>query len=295
MPLVAQLVVDALKANSVKHVFALSGDQILSVFECLRNSGIELIHTRHEAAAVHMADAYGRLTGKPGVALVTAGPGHCNTMSALLSANKAESPVVLLSGASSLSLRGQGDFQEIDQADIARSVTKAAWYAEDPVNLAQDVTRALKLATHGRPGTVSLSLPTDLLLQDLSRIQAKPPTPLSVTLPPTPKADDTSLQKIVQMLNEAKNPFIICGPAMTRGECWKICKKLQEITQIPVIPSQSARGVYDPELRRVPQLFGKADVVLLLGKQLDFTLQFGQKKAFAETCRFVQISVDQRF
>src|SRR6516165_12712409 len=94
----AQCVVDALVAHGIKHLFTLSGNQILSIYDATVASQIALVHTRHEAAAVHMADAWGRLTDQPGVALVTAGPGHCNAISALYGALMSESPMVLLSG-----------------------------------------------------------------------------------------------------------------------------------------------------------------------------------------------------
>src|SRR3989442_4853320 len=94
----ADLLVDTLASAGVRHLFSLSGNQILSVYDATNGRAIRLIHTRHEAAAVHMADGWGRLTEQPGVALVTAGPGHCNALSALYVALMAESPVVLLSG-----------------------------------------------------------------------------------------------------------------------------------------------------------------------------------------------------
>src|SRR5947208_8867441 len=127
----ADLVVEALVAAGVRQLFSLSGNQILSPYDATIGSGIRIIHTRHEAAAVHMADAWGRLTEEPGVALVTAGPGHLNALSALYGARMAESPVLLLSGASPRGQRGQGAFQEVDQVAVARPVVKAAWSIED--------------------------------------------------------------------------------------------------------------------------------------------------------------------
>ena len=125
----AARLVEALTTAGVRHLFTLSGNQILSIFDATIGRGISLVHTRHEAAAVHMADAWGRLTEQPGVALVTAGPGHLNALSALYGARMAESPVVLLSGASPRAQRGRGAFQEVDQVAAARPVTKAAWSA----------------------------------------------------------------------------------------------------------------------------------------------------------------------
>ncbi|HET7343424.1 MAG TPA: thiamine pyrophosphate-binding protein, partial [Methylomirabilota bacterium] len=107
----ADRVVEALTAAGVRRLFSLSGNQILSVYDATIGRDLALIHTRHEAAAVHMADAWGRLTDTPGVALLTAGPGHLNAISALYGARMAESPVVLLSGESPRAQRGRGAFQ----------------------------------------------------------------------------------------------------------------------------------------------------------------------------------------
>jgi len=128
----ASRLVEALAAGGVRRLFTLSGNQILSVYDATIGRGVALVHTRHEAAAVHMADAWGRLTDEPGVALVTAGPGHLNAISALYGARMAESPVLLLSGASPRGQRGRGAFQEVDQVAAARPVVKAAWSLEDP-------------------------------------------------------------------------------------------------------------------------------------------------------------------
>src|SRR6476659_11214543 len=111
----AHLVIEALEAAGGRHLFALSGNHILSIYDAAIGSGRQILHTRHEAAAVHMADAWGRLTEEPGVALVTAGPGHLNALSAPYGARMAESPVVLLSGHAPAGQAGRGAFQEMDQ------------------------------------------------------------------------------------------------------------------------------------------------------------------------------------
>ena len=122
-----------------------------------------LVHTRHEAAAVHMADAWARITGEPGIALVTGGPGHANAVSALYTARMAESPVVLLSGHAPHDELGQGAFQEMEQAEMAAPVTKASWTCAGAAEVASDLARAVRIARSGRPGPVHLSLPTDVL------------------------------------------------------------------------------------------------------------------------------------
>ncbi|MDP7236407.1 MAG: thiamine pyrophosphate-binding protein, partial [Candidatus Latescibacteria bacterium] len=153
----ADLIVDALADAGVSHIFSLSGNQILPVYDALIGRDFRLIHTRHEAAAVHMADAWGRLTEQPGIALVPAGSGHGNTIGALYVAQMAESPVVLLSGHCPAVQVGHGAFQETDQAATAAPVTKVSWQVAHPEQIPSDITAALAIATTGRPGPVHLS------------------------------------------------------------------------------------------------------------------------------------------
>src|SRR5260221_3039637 len=159
----AHALVQSLGALGVRRVFTLSGNHIMPIFDAALDAGIELIHTRHEAAAVHMADAGARLTGEPGIALVTGGPGHANAVAALYTAAMAESPVVLLSGHAPLAELGTGAFQEMRQAEIAAPLAKASWTNESADTVADDVGRAVDISLAGRPGPVHVSLPSDCL------------------------------------------------------------------------------------------------------------------------------------
>ena len=144
-------------------MFTLSGNHIMSIFDAALDADLDLVHVRHEAAAVHMADAHGRLTGEAGIALVTGGPGHANAVGALFTALGAESPMVLLSGHAATWELGRGGFQELRQADMAAPVTKASWTSNATETLGRDIGEAIRIATSGRPGPVHLSLPSDLL------------------------------------------------------------------------------------------------------------------------------------
>src|SRR6188474_2496753 len=159
----ADIVAQSLARLGCSRVFTLSGNHIMSIFDAAIEAGLDLVHVRHEAAAVHMADAHGRLTGEPGIALVTGGPGHANAVGALFTALGAESPMVLLSGHAATWELGRGGFQELRQAEMAAPVTKASWTARDTVSLGRDIAEAIRIATAGRPGPVHLSLPSDLL------------------------------------------------------------------------------------------------------------------------------------
>ena len=159
----ADIVARSLQRLGCRRIYTLSGNHIMSIFDAALDAGLDLVHVRHEAAAVHMADAHGRLTGEPGVALVTGGPGHANAVGALYTALAAESPMVLLSGHAATWELGRGGFQELRQADMAAPVTKASWMAASVESLGRDIGEAFRLALSGRRGPVHISLPSDLL------------------------------------------------------------------------------------------------------------------------------------
>ena len=282
----ADVLVEGLIAAGVKHLFSLSGNQILSVYDATIGRDIELFHTRHEAAAVHMADGWGRLTEEPGVALLTAGPGHCNGLTGLYVALMAESPLLMLSGHCPEAQIGKGAFQEIDQAAAARPVAKASWRVERSEDLEGDLSRALELAVSGRPGPVHLSLPSDVLetsVRGTCRSHLKGAA----------DAVDGNMEVVLDLLGRAERPLILAGPATGRGRRWLAVEALVAATGIPALPMESPRGVNDPALRLATTCLADADVVLLIGKKLDFSLRFGQAPVFSEERRFIQIDADR--
>ena len=281
----ADLLAHTLKAAGVSRIFTLSGNHIMPVFDAALDAGIELIHVRHEGACVHMADAYARLTGSPAVAMVTGGPGHANAVGALYTAMMSESPVVLLSGHAPNDQIGMGAFQEMRQADMAAPVTKASWASASAASLGPDVARALGIARSGRPGPVHLSLPTDAL--DGATDAAVDAAMASATPMPLAQSDAAA---IMAWLAGATRPLILTGPATTSRSARALCHTLADASGIPVVGMESPRGTNDPSLGAFAQMLAQADRVLLVGKRVDFTLKFG--KAFAATCRFMQVDAD---
>jgi acetolactate synthase-1/2/3 large subunit len=269
----ADVLARALAAAGTRHLFALSGNHVMPVFDAALDAKLPIVHVRHEAAAVHMADAWGRLTGVPGVALVTGGPGHANAVSALYTALAAESPLLLISGHAPLDELGRGAFQEMRQAEIAAPLCKASWTAQSAQGLAGDVARAWHAARSGRPGPVHLSVPNDVL----DAVVEAPAVPDFRA----PAAGPAAAGEAIDALRAAKRPVIIAGPARMRDDA----RGLEEATGVPVIGMESPRGVNDPSLGRLAEVLKQADAVLLLGKRADFTLKFG--KAFAEGCRVI--------
>jgi acetolactate synthase-1/2/3 large subunit len=282
----ADLLVEALAGAGVRHLFSLSGNQILSVYDAALDRGLRLVHTRHEAAAVHMADGWGRMTEQPGVALVTAGPGHLNAVAALYTALMSESPLLLLSGHAPLGQRGRGAFQEIDQVGAVRAVTKAAWLVEDPAAAGAEVRAGLAIAAAWPPGPVHLSLPGDVLE---GRVSGAAPA-----RPPGPGVEDddgapAALAAILDILGASHRPLIVAGPAMGRGARWGAVQALAGATRIPALLLESPRGMNDPALRRAAARLPAADALLLLGKGLDYSLCFGDPPALDRDARVIHV------
>lgn len=261
----------------------------MPVFDAAFASGIDLIHTRHEASTVHMADAFARITGEVGIALVTGGPGHANAISALYTAQMAESPLVLLSGHAPVSQLGKGAFQEMRQADLAAPVCKASWTCMSADEIAGDMAKAMRIAKAGRSGPVHLSLPSDVL--EATTLVALPSSDSFTLAPMTISSADAA--SMAKRLAAASRPLILTGPAsLTKAERKRVAA-LEAASGIPVIGMESPRGVTDPSLGAFAECLAESDCVLLLGKRLDFTLKFGSTPTFAANCEWLQIDPEQ--
>jgi thiamine pyrophosphate-dependent acetolactate synthase large subunit-like protein len=285
----ADALVRTLAESGVQRLFTLSGNHVMPVFDAALDAGLALLHTRHEAAAVHMADAWARLSGVPGVALVTGGPGHANAVGALYTALMAESPMVLLSGHAPHRELGRGAFQEMQQAHMAMPVTKASWTCASVRDVVHDVRRALHLARSGRAGPVHLSLPVDVLEDDDAPSPSTTPVQAREVVPDLP-AD--AAQAIAAALTRARRPLILGGPASCTPAGRRAMGALEAALGVPCVATESPRGVNDPALGRFASILLQADCVLLLEKRLDFTLGFGGSPPFAAHCAFVQVDPD---
>lgn len=280
----------ALRDAGVARIFAVSGNHVMSLFDAGLDVGIELVHARHEAAAVHMADAWSRVSGEIGIALVTAGPGHANAVSALYTAQMAESPMVLLSGHAPGAELGMGSFQEMRQTEMALPVAKAAWTCDASGALAGDIARAIRLAQSGRPGPVQVSLPSDALEGESPAVlQRQSPASESTVR----NLDAVVAADIIRRLRDAARPVILVGPQGLTRHGRGLMHDLEVATGIPVIGMESPRGIADPSLGAFAEVLPSADLVLLAGKRLDFTLRFGRPPTFGPQCEFIQVDADQ--
>lgn len=287
----ADLLVESLVTAGVKRVFALSGNQIMSIFDASIGTSINLIHTRHEAAAVHMADAWGRINDEPGIALVTAGPGFANALSALYVAKMAESPLILFSGHTPTRQLGMGAFQEMPQAELAGHLCKASWMVKNTNDIYDDVAKAFQIARSGRPGPVHLSLPADLLDAEVSLKDDFSPH-ANDFVPQSGQISENDIEMISKSLSQSERPLILAGPAMSRNSSREVLELLSK-KGFPALGMESPRGTNDPSLGAFTEILFKADLIVLLDKKWDFTLQFGSEEIISTNAKIIQIDSDK--
>jgi acetolactate synthase-1/2/3 large subunit len=282
----ADIVARSLARLGANRVFTLSGNHIMSVFDAAIEAKLDLVHVRHEAAAVHMADAWGRLTGQAGIAMVTGGPGHANAVGALYTALGAESPMVLLSGHAATWELGRGGFQEIRQADMAAPVSKASFTALSATTLGRDVGEAVRIATSGRPGPVHLSLPSDLLEE---RVESNAIVWPDVRASARPALTEAVADAALAAISSAARPIIFAGPQLSNVSGRALLSRLEAATNAPAVILESPRGIADATLGAFQDLTRRADLIVLLGKALDFTTRWASGQGFDPALRLISI------
>ena len=287
----ADIVARTLDAAGLTTIFTLSGNHIMPLFDAAIGTRLKLIHVRHEAAAVHMADAWGRLTGQCGIVWVSGGAGFTNAAAALCTAQAGESPLVLLSGHAGLKEVGRGAFQELRQADMAEPVTKASWVARSAATLGTELAEAVRIALSGRPGPVHLSLPFDLLEEKIADEPGLWPSGPDFA-PRTHPLDTQAAASILSVLGRAQHPLVLAGPQLCHAGDLTLLDNLGNKLGIPVVPMESPRGINDPRLGAFAEVLRQADLIVLLGKAHDFTLRFADAPFVDAACRFIAIDAD---
>jgi len=283
----ADIVARSLERLGCERIFTLSGNHIMSLFDAALETRLDLVHVRHEAAAVHMADAWGRLTGQAGVAMVTGGPGHANAVGALYTALGAESPMVLLSGHAARWELGRGGFQEIRQADMAAPVSKASWTATSAATLGREVGEAMRIATSGRPGPVHLSLPSDLLEERVGSNAIVWPDARAAW--PGPALAGAVADAVLASIAAAARPIILAGPQLSNVSGRALLSRLEAATRAPAVIIESPRGIADATLGALADLTRRADLIVLIGKALDFTTRWAAGPGFDPAVRVISI------
>ena len=284
----ANIVIKTLERAGLTTIYTLSGNHIMSLFDAAIDSKLELFHVRHEASTVHMADSFGRLTRRPGIAWVTGGPGHANAVGALFTALGQETPMVLLSGHTETDQLGRGGFQELKQVEMAAPVCKASWMATDTRTVGMELAKAIRIATSGRPGPVHLSLPSDIL--DPSVPEDSIPWPTEADFTATPVGlSNAAADTILSLIAGAKRPLIIGAPVLANRPGRDLLARIESALGVPTVISEGPRSFNDATLGRYADVAKDADLVVLLGKALDFTLKFGEAPFFDTACQFISI------
>ncbi len=275
----ADVLAATLRKAGASTVFSLSGNQIMPVYDAAIDQGLRIVHTRHEAGAVFMAEGWAQASGGLGFALVTAAPGFGNALGALYSARMSETPMLFLSGDAPVAKDGCGAFQEFDQVAAATPFVKLSRRCMRPEDLAGDVAELVRVALSGRPGPVHLALPADVLTADAGAVTELVPDALEKAAMPLAHADRDAL---ADLLRAAARPLILTGPMLNMMRGAETLGRLADAADAPVVPMESPRGLRDPALGAFADVLRDADLVVYLGKLVDFTSAFGAAAALGD-------------
>lgn len=288
------LIARALKNEGVELVFALSGGHINSIFDGCLSEGIRIIDTRHEQGALHMAEGWARFTGRPGVAVVTAGPGVVNALPGIAVAAQSAAPVVILAGRSSLAKRDLGSMQDIDQLELVRPLVKWARSAYQVERLPEYVAAAFRQAITGRPGPVFLEAPIDVINETVAVGRVRFPDRYYTRM--RPHACPETIREAAALLAGAQRPIILAGSGVWWSGAAAELTALAEAAGIPVYTRTMARGAMAEDHPLAggfyPLGLMQADVALILGTRLDWTVGYGRPPLFNPQMKTIQVDID---
>src|SRR5213593_4210104 len=239
----AEIFVECLKREGVKTIFGLPGGVVLKIFDVLhQQKDVEVILTRHEAGAGHMAEGYAKATGKPGVALVTSGPGMTNVVTPLVDAYMDSVPIVVFTGQVPTHLIGNDAFQEADNVGISRPCTKYNFLVKDVNDLGQIIKEAFYIAMTGRPGPVLVDIPKDVAM---NKGEFHYPDRVSIRgYNPTYEGNKWQIKQAVEAINKARKPIIYVGGGAIFSNAHEELLEFAELTQIPVDMTLMALGAF---------------------------------------------------
>ena len=296
------LIIDALKLNDIKTIYGVPGIPITDFGRMAQAEGIRVLSFRHEQNAGYAAAIAGFLTKKPGVCLTVSAPGFLNGLTALAHATTNCFPMILISGSSEREIVDlqQGDYEEMDQLAIAKTMCKAAFRVLHAADIGIGVARAYRAAVSGRPGGVYLDLPAKLFGQVMdaakgrkSLVKVIDPAPAQIPAP-------AAIKRALDVLKAAKKPLIILGKGAAYAQADEAIKTLVEKSGIPFLPMSMAKGLL-PDTH--PQCAGAArstvlkdsDVVMMIGARLNWLLSHGKGKSWGDAPKkFVQIDIEPK-
>lgn len=288
------LVARALKNEGVDKIFSLSGGHINPVYDGCLTEGIEVIDTHHEQAAIHMAEGWARYTGQPGVAVVTAGPGVANALPGMAVAAQSGVPLVLIGARSSLARRDIGSMQDVDQLELLRPLTKWARQVYQVERIPEYVATAFRQALSGRPGPVFLEIPVDIMGEkaDLDNVRF----PSSYYCKARPCAADLEISAAAELLSSAERPLILAGSGVFWSGAAADLTGFAEAYGIPVYTRNMGRGTFSENHHLAGGFFPiglmQADVVLILGTRLDWTVGYGRPPLLKMSTKTIHVDIE---
>ncbi len=297
----AQALIRSLEHEGVEVMFGLPGGAILPVYDPIIDSSIRHILVRHEQGAGHAAEGYAHVTGRPGVMMVTSGPGATNAVTALCDAYMDSVPLVCITGQVARTSIGTDAFQEADTTGITMAVTKHNWLVTDAQEIPEVVAEAFHVATTGRPGPVLIDVPKDVAneLMDWH-------WPGSVDLPgykPTTKGHPRMIREAAKLIGSASRPVIYAGGGILKARASEPLRRLAELTGIPVVTTLMARGCFPddhPLCLGMPGMHGnytavtamqRCDLLIALGTRFDDRVT-GKVSAFAQGAKVIHVDID---
>ena len=268
------LAVVAAQAHGITHLFTLSGAHVFPIYDGAVHRDLPIIDVRHEQTAVFAAEATARLTRTPGLAVVTAGPGVTNGVSAVANAFYNGAPLLMLGGRAPAGRWGQGALQEIDHPPLLAPITKLSATVDKSAEIGTEIFNALDLARSPHRGPTFLDIPMDIFFGPAT------PVPLEPWIPRVNPVDPDDVSKIAQLITQSSFPLLILGSDVWAGSAEKEALDFAESIQIPVITNGTARGIIprgNPLLATKARSFAfrSADLILVVGTPLDFRLGYG--------------------
>lgn len=296
------LIIDALKLNGVKTIYGVPGIPITDFGRMAQAEGIRMISFRHEQNAGYAASIAGFLNKQPGICLTVSAPGFLNGLTALAHATTNCFPMILISGSSEREVVDlqQGDYEEMDQLAVAKTMCKAAYRVLHAQDIGIGIARAIRAAVSGRPGGVYLDLPAKLFGQVMNADAGKKSLVKVIDAAPAQIPSQDAVKRALDVLKSAKKPLIVLGKGAAYAQADDAIKQLVEKSGIPFLPMSMAKGLL-PDTH--PQCAGAArstvlkdsDVVLLIGARLNWLLSHGKGKAWGEgPKKFIQIDIEPR-
>ena len=277
-----RILVDQLERNGVDVAFCLPGESFLPVLDALYDSSIRLVSCRHEQGAANAAEAYGKLTGRPGVCLVTRGPGATQAAVGVHTAKQDSTPMLLLVGQVPRAFRGREAWQELDYGQVFGGIAKAAWEIESAERVPDDIARAIWLSLSGRPGPVVLGLPEDMLAEEAEVADAAP----VVVEQPTPQPED--LARLRELLGVVERPLVVVGEGGWTQETADGILAFCEASDLPVASAFRCQDYVDNHSPSYVGVLGVAmdDALAARLRDADLVLAIGGRLGEVPTRRF---------